>query len=80
MNEIFCILIPISPKFVPKGPIDNKLALVQIMAWRRNGDKPLHEQMLIQFTDVYMWHLREMSYVALQISSVPLIMLITALL
>ena len=24
LNEKFCILIPISLKFVPKGPIDNK--------------------------------------------------------
>ena len=27
-------------KFVPKGPIDKKSALVQVMAWRRTGDKP----------------------------------------
>ena len=40
-------------KFVPKGPIDNKPALVQIMAWRRIGDKPLHEPMPTQFTDLY---------------------------
>ena len=26
--------------FVPKGPINNIPALVQIMAWRRSGDKP----------------------------------------
>ena len=26
MNEKFCILIKISLEFVPKGPIDNKLA------------------------------------------------------
>ena len=32
---------------VPKGPIDNIQALVQIMAWRRPGDKPLSEPMLI---------------------------------
>ena len=32
MNEKFCISIRISLKFVPKGPIDNKLALVQVMA------------------------------------------------
>ena len=30
-----------SLKFVPKGPIDNYPALVQIMAWRRIGDKSL---------------------------------------
>ena len=34
MNENFCILIRISLKFVRKGPIDNTLALVQVMAWR----------------------------------------------
>ena len=33
-------------KFVPKGPIDNNPALVEIMAWRRIGDKPLSEQIL----------------------------------
>ena len=48
MNEKFCILIRISLKFVPKGLINNIPALVQIMAWRRLGDKPLSEPMLIQ--------------------------------
>ena len=28
VNEKFCILIKILPKFVPKGPIDNNPALV----------------------------------------------------
>ena len=37
------ILITISLKFVPKGQINNIPALVQIMAWRRPGDKPLSE-------------------------------------
>ena len=55
-NEKFCILIQISLKFVPKGLIDNKSALVQAMAWRRTGDKPLPESMLTQFTDAYMRH------------------------
>ena len=32
--------IKIPLKFVPKGPINNIPALVQIMAWRRPGDKP----------------------------------------
>ena len=42
------VLIPvkISLKFVPKGPINNIPALVQIMAWRRSGDKPLSEPMM----------------------------------
>ena len=56
MNEKFCILIQISPKFVPKGLIDNKAALFQVMAWRRTGDKPSPEPMLIYFTDAYMRH------------------------
>ena len=30
----------ISLEYVPCGPIDNMSALVQIMAWRRPGDKP----------------------------------------
>ena len=57
MNEKFCILIEISLKFVPKRLIDNKAALVQVMAWRRTGDKPLRpDPMVIQFTDAYMQH------------------------
>ena len=51
----------ISLKFVPKGPIDNTTALVQVMAWRRTGDKPLPEPMMTQFTHVYMQHWEEMS-------------------
>ena len=34
-NENVWILINISLKFVPKGPINNMPALVQIMAWCR---------------------------------------------
>ena len=56
MSEKFCILIQMSLKFVPKGPIDQKSVLVQVMAWRRTGDKPLSEPMLTQFTDAYMQH------------------------
>ena len=56
LNENFCILLPTSLKFVPKGPIDKKSALVKVMAWRRTGDKPLAETMLSQFTDTYMQH------------------------
>ena len=42
-NENVWISMKISLKFVPKGPINNIPALVQIMAWRRSGDKPLSE-------------------------------------
>ena len=54
VNEKFSITINISLKFVPKGPIDNKSALVQVMVWRRTGDKPLPESKLAQITDAYM--------------------------
>ena len=40
--------ILISLKFVPKGPINNIPALVQIMAWRLPGDKPLVEPMVVR--------------------------------
>ena len=46
LNENVWISIKISLKFVPKGPINNIPALVQIMAWRRSGDKPLSEPMM----------------------------------
>ena len=47
LNENAQISIKISLKFVPKGPINKISALVQIMAWRRSGDKPLFEPMMI---------------------------------
>ena len=46
-NENARISIKIPLKFVAKGPINNIPALVQIMAWRRPGDKPLSEPMLV---------------------------------
>ena len=46
-NENVWSSIKISLKFVPKGPINKILALFQIMAWRRPGDKPLSEAMLV---------------------------------
>ena len=47
LNENVWISNKISLKFVPKGQINNIPALVQIMAWRRPGDKPLSEPMLV---------------------------------
>ena len=47
LNENVWIPIKISLKFVPKVPINNIPALVQIMAWRRPGDKPLSEPMMV---------------------------------
>ena len=50
-NENCCVLIKMSLKYICKGPIDNNPSLVQIMAWRRTGDKPLSEAMIAQFGD-----------------------------
>ena len=47
VNDNVSIAIKISLRFVPKSPINNIAALVQIMAWRRPGDKPLSEPMLV---------------------------------
>ena len=47
VNENVRISIKIWLKFVPKGPINNIPALVQIMAWRRPGDKPLSEPIMV---------------------------------
>ena len=58
LNENTWISIKISLKFVPKGPINNIPALVQIMAWRRPGPKPLSVPMI---TDAYMRHSVSMS-------------------
>ena len=46
-NENAWTLIKISLKFVPKGPINNIPALVQTMAGRRPGDKPLSGSMMV---------------------------------
>ena len=42
------------------GPIANKSALIQVMAWHRTGDKPLSEPMMTQFTDAWMHQLASM--------------------
>ena len=48
LNENVWIPIKISLKFVPQGPINNIPALVQIMAWRQPGDKPLSGPMMVR--------------------------------
>ena len=47
LNENALILLEISLKFVPKVRIDNIPQMVQIMAWRRTGDKSLSEPMMV---------------------------------
>ena len=46
MNEKVCILIRISLKFAHKGPIDNKLVLVHVIACCLFGAQPLPKPML----------------------------------
>ena len=48
LNENVWISINISLKFVPRGPINSIPTLVQVMAWRRPGDKPLSERMMVR--------------------------------
>ena len=48
--KIFDFRFKISLKFVPMSLISNIPALVQIMAWRRPGDKPLSEPMMVNLS------------------------------
>ena len=48
LNENVRISIEISLKFFPNGRINSIPSLVQIMAWRRPGDKPLSEPMMVR--------------------------------
>ena len=47
LNENISISIKIALKFDPKAAINNSPSLVQIMAWRRPGDKSLYEPMMV---------------------------------
>ena len=49
LNENIKISIKISLKFVPRGLINTIPSSVQIMAYRRPGDKPLSEPMMVNF-------------------------------
>ena len=48
LNENVWILINISLKCVPMSPINNIPTLVQVLAWRWPGDKPLSEPMMVR--------------------------------
>ena len=50
LNENVWIPITIWLEFVPKGPIHNISSLVQIMAWRHPGDKPLSESIMVSLS------------------------------
>ena len=53
LNENVWISLEISLKFVPKVRVNNIPTLVQIMAWRRPGDKPLHKQCWLVYWHMY---------------------------
>ena len=46
----------IALEFVAEGPIDNKWALVQVMAWCQPGNEAWHEPMLTKMPDVTLDH------------------------
>ena len=48
LNANILIAITISLKYVPNDPINNIPTLAQKMAWRRPGDKPLSEPMVVR--------------------------------
>ena len=68
--EKFRILNNMSLKYVPRGLIDNIAALVQMMAWRRTGDKPLSEAMSYTLlTHIYASPgLRELTFIVAVVS------------
>ena len=47
-NENVWSSLKISLKYIPRVQINNIPALVQIIAWRRPGDKPLSEPMMVR--------------------------------
>ena len=61
LNENVWISSTISQRFVSKGLINNILALVQIMAWHRLGDKPLYEPVIVRLLTHIFRHSASMS-------------------
>ena len=53
LNENVWISLKISFNFAPMVRINNFSALIQIMAWRRRGDKPLSDQWWLIHCSVY---------------------------
>ena len=53
LNENMWIVIEILLKFVPTGLINNIPVVVQIMAWRRTGDKSLSEPWWLVYWHIY---------------------------
>ena len=53
LNENIWISINISLNLIPKGQINNIPLTVQIMAWRRPGDKPVSEQWWLVYWRIF---------------------------
>ena len=53
LNENDRIYRKISSQYVPGCPINDDLAVVQVIAWYREGGKPLPEPMLTQWRDAW---------------------------
>ena len=51
-----CMFTNIAMAFVRKGAIDNRSALVHVMAWPQTGAKPSSEPMMAQIIEAYMRH------------------------
>ena len=64
MNEEFCVLIRISLKFVPNGPVDNRTVLVQVMVWRRTGALTMNSSLQ---SDAHMAHSARPSLVQIMV-------------
>ena len=65
VNRNIWISIEISLKSAPKGSINDIPALVQIMAWRRPGGKPLSEPMMISLLK----HMRHSASMSISVSN-----------
>ena len=55
------IMNKISPKFISKGSINDISALVETMAWRHPGDKPLFEPTIVLWIIYTLLSLNELS-------------------
>ena len=72
VKENFWALNRISLKYVPHGKIGNLKTLVQKMAWRRLGYKPLSKPVMAYLAGAYMRHSASMSLVCEVFVTCPL--------
>ena len=63
LNENVRISLKVSLKFVPKVPNNNIPSLVQIMAWRRSGGKPIPEPIMVYLRKYASLGLNELNWV-----------------